>query len=71
MMPYDGYRLYQAERPKSAAEIRQADRQAGQLAAAVARLFRSITRTRRVTPAQRRDVQPQVSCRAAEPATRY
>ncbi len=70
MMPYDGYRLYQIERPKSAAETRFADNQTGQLAAAAAQLFRSLTRTRRVAPAQRRDVQPQAVRRAAEPATR-
>jgi hypothetical protein len=40
MMPYDYYRLYQAERVKSSAEIRFADAQAGKLAAAASQLFR-------------------------------
>ena len=44
MMPYDIYRLYQAERVKSPAEIQRADMQAARLVSAVASLFRSITR---------------------------
>jgi hypothetical protein len=36
------YMLYQAERPRSAAEQRAADAQVGELAAAVARLGRSL-----------------------------
>jgi hypothetical protein len=40
MMPYDYYRLYQAERVKSSAEIRFADAQAGKLAAAASQLLR-------------------------------
>ena len=44
MMPYDSYRLYQAERVKSSAEIQRADMQAARLVSAVASLFRSITR---------------------------
>lgn len=44
MMPYDIYRLYQAERAKSSAEIQRADMQAARLVCAVASLFRSITR---------------------------
>ena len=44
MMPYDIYRLYQAERAKSSAEIQRADMQAARLVSAVASLFRSITR---------------------------
>jgi hypothetical protein len=42
MMPYDTYRLHEAERPKTAAEIRAADERAGRLAAAVAGLVRSL-----------------------------
>ncbi len=38
MMPIDTYRLHQAERVKSAAEIRRADERAGLLAAAASRL---------------------------------
>lgn len=36
------YLIYQAERPRNAAEQREADVQAGELAAAVARLGRSL-----------------------------
>ena len=55
MMPYDSYRLYQVERPKSAAEMKQADMQAAQFTAAASGLFRSITRTVRVARSYRRD----------------
>jgi len=44
MMPYDTYRLYQAERVKSSVEIQRADMQAARLVSAVASLFRSIMR---------------------------
>jgi len=47
MMPYDTYRLYQAGRPQSPAEVRCADERAGRLAAAASRLFRSVTRPAR------------------------
>ncbi len=47
MMPYDTYRLYQAERTKSSHEIQHADLWAAQLASAVSGLFRAITRTAR------------------------
>ena len=76
MMPYDGYRLYQAERPKSAAETRYADDQAGRVAQAIGALFRGMTPTRRTV----RAVRVAQACRpapgysaahcAAEPATR-
>lgn len=36
------YLMYQAERPRNAAEQREADMQAGELAATVARLGRSL-----------------------------
>ena len=39
MMPYQVYQLYQAERPKSAAEIRRADDQLGRAAESVSRLW--------------------------------
>jgi hypothetical protein len=39
------YLLYQAERPRSAAEQREADVLAGELAASVARLGRSLRRS--------------------------
>ena len=32
MMPYQSYQVFQAERPKTAAEIRRADEQLGQMA---------------------------------------
>jgi hypothetical protein len=44
MMPYDTYRLYQAGRLNSPAEVRCADERAGRLAAAASRLFRSVSR---------------------------
>ncbi len=43
MMPYDTYRLYQIERPKSAAEIRCAEERAGRMSAAIAGLARRLT----------------------------
>ena len=43
MMPYEPYKLYQIERPKTATEIRLADERTGQLAAAAAGLFRQLT----------------------------
>ena len=42
MMSYEIYRLYQVERPKSPAEIRRADEQAGRLASDASSLFRGI-----------------------------
>jgi hypothetical protein len=42
MMPYDAYRLYQAERAMSPREMRWADQMAAQLVSAVAGLFRPI-----------------------------
>jgi hypothetical protein len=44
MMPYDSYRLYQAERLKSRAEIQLADEQIGRLAAAASELFCRVAR---------------------------
>jgi len=44
MVPYDTYRMYQIERPKSMHEIRQADERAGQFAAALSSLFGGIAR---------------------------
>ncbi|HMH35588.1 MAG TPA: hypothetical protein VK584_01520 [Streptosporangiaceae bacterium] len=44
MMPYQSYQIYQAERPKSAAEIRRADDQLGHMAANVSRLWQHATR---------------------------
>ncbi len=50
MMPYDTYRLYQAERGKSSVEARHADEQAGRLASAASRLLRAITRSAAAAP---------------------
>jgi hypothetical protein len=44
MMPYQTYQVFQAERPKTAAEIRRADDQLGQMAANVSRLWQHATR---------------------------
>jgi hypothetical protein len=44
MMPYQSYQLYQAERVKTAAEIRHADEQLGQLAQSVSGLWYGVTR---------------------------
>ena len=44
MMPYQSYQLYQAERPKTAAEIRRADEQLGHMAEHASRLWRHATR---------------------------
>ena len=44
MMPYQSYLIYQAERPKTAAEIRRADEQLGHMAANVSWLWRRVTR---------------------------
>jgi hypothetical protein len=44
MMPYQSYQLYQAERPKTAAEIRRADEQLGHMAERVSRLWQHAAR---------------------------
>ena len=44
MMPYQSYQVYQAERPKTGAEIRQADEQLGRMAESVSWLWRRATR---------------------------
>jgi hypothetical protein len=67
MMPYDNYRLYQTERPKSAAEIRHADDVTGRLAAAASGLFRSITRPGRVARSYRRELRSCAAQCTAEP----
>jgi hypothetical protein len=45
MVPYDTYRIYQIERVKSPAEVRRADEQAAQVAAAISSVVRGIART--------------------------
>lgn len=54
MMPYQSYQLYQAERVKTAAEIRHADEQLGQLAQSLSSLWCGMTRraARRQRPVQ-------------------
>ena len=44
MMPYHSYQIYQAERPKTAAEIRRADEQLGHMAETVSWLWCRATR---------------------------
>ena len=44
MMPYQSYPLYQAERTKTAAEIRRADEQLGRMAQSVSWLWHHATR---------------------------
>jgi hypothetical protein len=44
MMPYQSYQIHQAERPKSAAEIRRADEQLGHVAANMSGMWRRATR---------------------------
>ena len=44
MMPYQSYQVYQAERPKTATEIRRADEQLGHMAENVSRLWRHAIR---------------------------
>ena len=39
MMPYQAYQLYQIERPKSRAEIREADERLGHMAKSVTALW--------------------------------
>jgi hypothetical protein len=44
MMPYQSYQIYQAERPKSAAETRRADEQLGHMAENVSWLWQHAIR---------------------------
>jgi hypothetical protein len=44
MMPYQAYQVYQAERTKTAAEIRRADEQLGHMAENMSWLWRRATR---------------------------
>jgi hypothetical protein len=44
MMPYQAYQLYQAERTKSAAEIRRADEQLGEFSQALSSVWQRATR---------------------------
>jgi len=69
-MPYDSYRLYQAERAKSSAEIRRADEQLGRLAAAASWLFRGIMRPARAVRMRYPAAAPSGACHREEPAGR-
>jgi hypothetical protein len=66
MMPYQSYQIYQAERPKSAAEIRRADEQLGHMAENVSRLWQHAIRP--ITLFRGQDRQP--ACSALLDATR-
>ena len=44
MMPYQSYQVYQAERAKTAAEIRRADEQLGHMAENISWLWQHATR---------------------------
>lgn len=44
MMPYQAYQIYQAERPKTAAEIRRADEQLGHMAENMSWLWQRVIR---------------------------
>ncbi len=44
MMPYQSYQIYQAERTKTAAEVRRADEQLGHMAESVSWLWCRATR---------------------------
>jgi len=48
MMPYQVYQLYQAERTKTAAEIRRADEQLGELSRTLSSAWHHATRPRAV-----------------------
>ncbi len=62
MMPYDTYRLYQAERAKGPGEIHHADQQAARLASAVPGLLQAITQAaRRLHPAAPGGASPQTA----------
>jgi hypothetical protein len=66
MMPFQSYQLFQAERPKAAAEIRRADEQLGHMAENVAWLWQHAIRPIALLRGQ--DRQP--ACSALVDATR-
>ena len=66
MMPYQSYQLFQAERPKTAAEIRRADEQLGHMAKNVSWLWQHAIRP--IAPLRGHDRQP--ACSALVDATR-
>ncbi len=70
MMPYDTYRLYQAERAESPGEMRRSAEQAGRLASSVAWLFRAVPRPARVARRPYPAAEHDASRRAAPAACR-
>ena len=66
MMPYQTYQVFQAERPKSVAEIRRADEQLGHMAENVSWLWQHAIRP----IALLRGHDPQPACSALLDATR-
>jgi hypothetical protein len=68
MMPYDTYRLYQAERAKSPAELQCAGEQAARLASAVSSLLRTITQPVRAAGGPHPSAGRAGTSRLAEPA---
>jgi hypothetical protein len=78
MMPYQGYQLFEAERPKSAAEQRAADARRGELAAAISATISAASgrmravvqrRTRNPSPPSRATVSGQTT-KVPQPAPR-
>jgi len=65
MMPYQSYQSYQAERPKTAAEIRRADEQLGHMAENVSWLWQRATRP--IALLRRRDRRPAGSALLSAP----
>ena len=66
MMPYQTYQVFQAERPKTAAEIRRADDQLGHMAENVSRMWQHAIR--RIALFRGQDRRP--ACSAVLDATR-
>jgi hypothetical protein len=58
MMPYQVYQLYQAERPKSPADIRRIDEQLGRAAQSRSRLWRRAAKPIGILPAPYREQLP-------------
>jgi hypothetical protein len=60
MMPYQSYQIYQAERPKTAADIRRADVQLGRMAENISWLWQRAARPIALLRGQnRRPVRPE------------
>jgi len=70
MMPYQSYQLYQAERPKTGAEIRRADEQLGHMAQSVSRLWQHATRPVALLRDRDRDRDREPACPALVDAPR-